>query len=362
MRSRFIAAVVVLAASAAHADDLAALRAQLPASKCALGAAYAKANDLPRAAFFLDGCPGDDARRVERTLEASRLSKLSISSDPPGLVVTTDALPGETITLPAVVWVKAGTYAIVANGQTTTIRVAASTTMPVLLDHRAPKVAAPRSGTVDITSDEPTDAPTTTQPPDQQHPSLLPCKYRGCDTHDGEAIDDPFALRAARVPVAPPVLALGLRVGASAAFHDGGSRIAPSVALDGRVRAGRIPHVGPAAFDLRLDWAERGGDDGHFDAFGASAQVGAVVLSPSAAWLWAFAGVRGALRTSGEVGAMPVARAGVGYTAALELALRALPVTVGLRYDEDLTALVPGVRERAVIVELGGDLRAGLRY
>jgi hypothetical protein len=39
-----------------------------------------------------------------------------------------------------------------------------------------------------------------------------------------------------------------------------------------------------------------------------------------------------------------------------------LPITVGARYDEDLTDVIAGVRERAVIVEVGGELRAGLRY
>jgi hypothetical protein len=57
-----------------------------------------------------------------------------------------------------------------------------------------------------------------------------------------------------------------------------------------------------------------------------------------------------------------IERAGIGYTVALELALRGLPITVGARYDEDLTDVIPGVRERAIIVELGGEFRAGLRY
>jgi len=357
----WIVVAIVLAAGPAAADELAALRAKLPATRCALGAAYAKANDLPRAAFFLDGCGDDEARRVDRALDATQLSKLSIVSDPAGLVVTTDALPGETITTPAVVWAKAGTYAIVANGKTTTVRVDAHASVPVLLDNHAPKVAAPRSGTVDL-GDEPTDTPNTTQPPDQKHPSLLPCKFSGCDTHAGERIDDPFETRVERLPIAPPTLALGVRVGTSAAFHDGGNRIAPAVAIDGRMHVGGPSWLGPAAIDLRLDWAERGGDDGKFDAYGASAQYGAVVFAPSAAWLSVLVGLRGELRTADMLDAMPLERAGIGYTAALELALRALPLSVGVRYDEDLTDLVPGVRERAVIVELGGELRAGLRY
>jgi len=349
---------LVLASHAAYAgDDVAPLRAKLPASKCELGAAYAHANDLPRAALFLDGCNSDDERRVEGRLEASQLSKLTITSDPPGLAITTDALPGEAITTPAVVWAKAGTYTITGGGRITMVQLAAHSGRPIVLENRTPKSPSPHPQTMDF-ADEPTDAANTTPPPDQQHPSLLPCKYTGCNTHDGETIDDPFAVRAEHVPVEPPAYSLGVRAGTSAAFHSGGSRIAPALALDGRVRAGRFPGLGAAAIDLRLDWAMRGGDDGKFDAFGASAQYGAVVFAPSAAWLTALVGLRGELHTDAMVGAMPIERASFGYTAALELALRTLPVTVGLRYDEDLTELVPGVRERAVILELGGELRA----
>jgi hypothetical protein len=356
-----VIAVIVLAARAAHADDLAALRAKLPASKCELGAAYARANQLPRAAFFLDGCSTDDERRVDAQLEASQLSKLTITSDPPGLPVTSDALPGEAIITPAVVWAKAGTYTITGGGRVTMVELAAHSSRPVVLEHRAPKSPAPHAHAMDF-ADEPTDAATTTQPPDQKHPSMLPCKFNGCDTHGGETLDDPFAARAERVPIEPPMRSLGARAGTSAAFHTGGNRIAPALALDGRMRAGRVPGLGPAMIDLRLDWAMRGGDDGTFDAFGASAQYGAVIFAPSAAWLSVLVGMRGELRTRAMEGALPIERAGLGYTAALELALRSLPVTVGLRYDEDLTELAPGVREHAVIVELGGELRAGLRY
>jgi hypothetical protein len=341
---RWLVVGIVLVAAAAQAE-----------TRCEHGAALARANDLPRAALYLDGCDDAEAARVDRVLEASQLSKLTITSDPPGLVLTIDALPGETITTPAIVWAKAGTYTIIANNAKMQIHVDARSSMPILLDNHAPKQRAPRSGVVDIAA-EPTESETTTQPPDQKHPSLLPCKFSGCDTHDGEQLDDPFAIRAERLPIAPPQFSIGARVGASAAFHDGGSRIAPAAAIDARM------HAGPGFADLRVDWARRGGDDGEFDAFGASAQYGIVIFAPTAAWLSAIAGVRGVLRTDAMLDGKPIERAGVGYTAALELALRGLPITVGARYDEDLTDVIAGVRERAVIVEVGGELRAGLRY
>ncbi len=344
MRRLVVAVVVASATAHAHAD-----------TKCARGAAFARANDLPRAALYLDGCGDAEEARVDRVLEASKLSKLTIASDPPGLVLTIDALPGETITTPAIVWAKAGTYTIIANGVKLPVHVDASSSMPILLDNHAPKPRAPRTGTVDIAA-EPTDAATTTQPPDQQHPSLLPCKFTGCDTHDGTHLDDPFALQPERLPIAPPQVSIGARIGASEAFHAGGSRIAPAAAIDARV------HAGFGFVDARLDWARRGGDDGEFDAFGASAQYGAVIFAPAAAWLSALAGVRGVLRTDEMMDGKSIERAGIGYTVALELALRGLPITVGARYDEDLTDVIPGVRERAILVEIGGEFRAGLRY
>ena len=385
MKGWLVAAIVGAAAQAAGgpldealqrhgAADIASLRARPadPSARCTLGAIYAKVGDLPRASLFLDGC--DDAaldpdiadavaratREVRRALQASELSAISIHSDPPGLAVETDALPGESMATPATVWARAGTYHVTGGGVTATLRLAAHSSASVVLDHRAPGAPPPPKPRAVDFSDEPTDAPTTGPPPAQKHPSLLPCKYEGCDTHGGETLEDPFAAKAERVPLEPPARSLGVRAGTSAAFHDGGSRIAPALAVDGRIRAGRVPGLGPAAVDVRLDWSRRGGDDGEFDAFGASAQYGVVLFAPRAEWLSGFVGARGELRTADMVAALPVHRAGLGYTAALELALRSLPVTLGLRYDEDLTPLVPGIRERALLIELGLDLRDGV--
>jgi hypothetical protein len=347
--------------------DIAALRAQRSSAdaRCTLGAIYAKLGDLPRAALFLDGCDAaklapdiaDAVARadadVQRALRASQLSSISIDSDPPGLAVETDALPGEAITTPATVWARAGTYYVKGNTQTTTmLHLERHTRASVVLDNH-PHTAqhAPRTHTVDFL-DEPTDPANTTPPPAQKHPSLLPCKYTGCDTHSGETLDDPFALHTDRVPGLPD-FALGARVGTSAAFHDGASRIAPAFAIDGRMRAGRFPGLGPAVVDVRLDWAPRGGgEDGNFQAFGASAQYGIVLFAPRAAWLTWFGGIRGELRTN-TLATMPGPRTALGYTTALELALRSLPITIGVRYDQD--------REQALIVEIGCELRDGLQ-
>ena len=88
--------------------------------RCTKGLAYAKAGDLPHAALYLDGCTGDEAERasaqVMTKLRASELSALSISSEPSGVTVETDAMPGEQLTTPAEIWVKAGTYKLRFTG------------------------------------------------------------------------------------------------------------------------------------------------------------------------------------------------------------------------------------------------------
>jgi hypothetical protein len=347
------------------ADDVAALRGKLPdpQARCALGAVLAKRGDKIRAALFFDGCESvkldadiadtvaHERARVDRELEASQLSRMTIDSDPPGVAVVTDALPGETLVTPATVWMAAGTHTIASADHSMKVDVAAHASGPIIFDRGIARVVKQKQSTQVDFVDDTVESDTTAPPsPDQKHPSMLPCRYSGCDTHSGERIDDPFEVKPERLPIEPPMLSLGLRAGASDAFQAGGSRLAPSVAIEGRMR------VGFGFVDARLDWSSA------FETFGASAQYGATIFAPRAAWLSALAGVRGVMRTSGAIDAMPVERAGIGYTAALELALRALPVTVGVRYDEDLTDIVPGVRERAVIVELGGELRAGLRY
>lgn len=346
------------------ADDIAALRAQLatPAARCTLGAIYARTGDLPRAALLLDGCDAialdpdiaDAIARasadVQRKLRASQLSAIAIDSDPPGLAVETDALPGEAIATPATIWARAGTYHVVANGQTQVVRVAAHERVSIVLEHRAPAPAAPRTHEIDFRADAPSAPAETAPPPPQKHGELMSCRYRGCDTHAGETLDDPFAATADVLPTEPPRLELGARVGTSAAFDAGASRIAPAVALDGRVHAGRFPGIGPAIVDVRLDGSRRSSDAGNFDEVGLSAQYGVVVFAPSAAWLTWLVGARGELRPSPP---MTVRRGDLGYTTALELALRALPVTLGVRYDEDFSQ-----RDRALLVELGVDLRA----
>jgi hypothetical protein len=215
----------------------------------------------------------------------------------------------------------------------------------------------------------------TAPPPDRKHPSLISDKYRGIPEPTSEGpIDDPLAAHAA--PAAEHGLWLGARLGAGM-FDDGSAaaRTGLAVALAGRYR------LTDAVFAAgRADWSRRGGEvmTGTVDVLGASAGLGMTVLgrslppalpaaSPSASRAPASrrAGLAlaliGQLRTDLRLTAMrdaaPVRRAGLGIAAGVELALPATPFTVGLRFEQGLTELVAGARDRAVLAEVGIDLR-----
>jgi hypothetical protein len=106
---------------------------------------------------------------------------------------------------------------------------------------------------------------------------------------------------------------------------------------------------------------------GGIDVLGASAGAGVTVLgggSPSPATarrpglaLALIAQLRADLRLAAHRDAAPVRRTGLGVAAGAELALPGTPLTVGLRIEQGVTDLVAGARDRAVLAELGIDLR-----
>jgi hypothetical protein len=104
------------------------------AARCTLGAIHAKKNDLSRASLYLEGCsdvelPQDisktvarASRDVTRKLRESQMSSIVISIEPEGTTLRAElsAMPGETFTAPATIWVKGGTYDLEAtDGQLT---------------------------------------------------------------------------------------------------------------------------------------------------------------------------------------------------------------------------------------------------
>lgn len=223
----------------------------------------------------------------------------------------------------------------------------------------APAPAVTRPATIDFGEDD--DAPIeqlSGPPPDVQHASLIRGKYRGVpDGAAGPAIDDPLA-----GPPAPPAGRpswLGLRL-AGGMFDDGAAAARAGLAVGVAARY----RLGPRLFAAgRADWSRRGGDamTGAIDVLGAGAGLGATVAGrgdvTGGPALAVIGQLRGDLRLTDPREGAAVRRAGLGIAAAAELALPATPFTVGVRAEQGLTELVRGARDRAVLVELGVDLR-----
>lgn len=225
----------------------------------------------------------------------------------------------------------------------------------------AAAAADPPPARVDFADDE-TEGPleqVTAPPPDVKHPSLLGDKYRGVPggAPDG-AIADPLATHATRRPERP--LWLGARVGAGMFDDDTASaRAGVALGLAGRYRTSDASFV-----SVRADWSRRGGDAmaGTIHVLGASAGLGLTVAGGPAhpgsdIALALIAQLRTDLRLADLRGSAPVHRAGLGIALGAEVALPATPFTAGVRVEQGLTELVAGARDRAILAELGIDLR-----
>jgi hypothetical protein len=378
--------VAALAVSAtAHAGSLAdaiarhdaaavkALRAQTsdPAARCTLGVVYARRNDLPRAALYLDGCgdaqlPSEISADVARTvsevrgkLEASQLSKIEIATKPEGMQVEIDALPGETFASPATVWAKAGRYELrgVHDGKMlkTIVTIGAHERTTGYLDATlVPKQTAPRTQHADFSDEGAAEKQQSGPPPDLKHPKLTPDKYQGkiAQLVQEDQLADPMATRVtARAHRADW---LGLRLGGGM-FDDSaaGARAGMAIAVTTR-------HALDDLFlAARLDYSRRGGGD-PVDAFAANAGAGITLVGGGTSdrlALAALAELRGELRLGETHGMDGVARAGLGIAAGLELALPSTPLSAGLRFEQGVTPLAGDARDRALLLELGVDLR-----
>jgi hypothetical protein len=375
-----VAASPLSEALARHADaDVTALRAHRDdtATRCTLGAIYARRNDLPRAALYLADCEhaalADDvaaalppiARDVKHRLRDSRYAELAIVSQPEGLTAEIDALPGESFTTPATVWVAPGAHVVHAqrDDRTWTQHITAEPhkNAVVMIETRLDaKPPAPRTTAIDFAQDDASGSlgeEHTGPPPDIKHPSLLQGKYRGvADPASGDPIDDPLAARDA--PTRSRQRWLGVRLGAGM-FDDGSAaaRAGLAVAIAGRLRV-----TDDAFVALRADGSRRGGAamTGTLDVLGASAGVGVTVLGTAEASrglaLALIGQLRGDLRLAAMRDAAPVRRIGLSLAAGAELALPATPFTVGLRVEQGVTELVAGARDRAILAELGLDV------
>ncbi|MGN6110147.1 MAG: hypothetical protein ACTHU0_33890, partial [Kofleriaceae bacterium] len=366
-------------------DRLRLQRADL-AARCTLGAIYARRGDLSRAALHLAGCedaalPDEIAAAVakihgelKKRLRASELSTIEVVSSPEGMTAETSALPGETFTTPATLWVQPGSYEIRATheGKHHAIVVATSPyarTVAWIGDRPVPqrRDPGPTTPTVDFGDENAAESQQSGPPPDIKHPNIVPVRYRGAVAlaeatgGGGPKLEDP-ELRVRSAP--PPSYWLGLRVGAGV-FDDGDAAARAGIEIAATTR---IALAGPAFLAGRLDWSRRGGDAmaasgspgspaASIDALGVAAGAGLTLLDRRALSIAAIGQLRADLRlASARLGA-EVARAGLGAAAGIDLVLPATPITAGVRFEQGLTALVEGARDRAVLVELGVELR-----
>ncbi|HEY5950889.1 MAG TPA: hypothetical protein VIV40_35595 [Kofleriaceae bacterium] len=329
--------IVLLLAFAhiAHADD----------SRCQHGIELAKKADLPRAALYLEACSDDDGVRVRNEvahkLEATQLSHMTVISMPEGVVGETDAMPGEKFTTPATIWAKAGTYKVTVGGQTVEKTLEPHSRTTVIINVPPPPKEA-KNGVVDFDEDPEQHQGT---PAAVKHGTMMPKKYLKPSAPTGEQIDDPFARRGSDVTIA---WRLGLRVTGGLADRTNAD---PSASVGLAAVADR-PLDGPVMLTTRLDWSHR-----ELDTFGLDVGLALLALERPSFVLTTGVALRGEVHVQDTLDMMAVNRAVIGGAADVDVALLSIPIAFGVRVEQGLSELMPGVRDRAVLFEVGYDWR-----
>ncbi len=379
---------VAVAARTAHADlialddimkrhaakDVATLRSEIknaperPELRCALGVVYAHRNDLTRAMLYLAGC--EDARltetmapvvaearvSVKKRLKTAGLTEVNLYSSPGVLRAEIDRLPGEVLDVPSSVWLGRGSYKITTrtlDGQEPLeypLEVQEFSKGNVFLDRKQPVAKPPATQVANFEEEQSLD-PITKPPPDVKRRSMISNKLLGIpDEPAGPALEDPLAVQA---PAGPRPW-IGVRLGGGV-FDDGAATasVRPSVALTGRFRLGDATFVA-----ARVDWSRRGGaSEDAIDALGASVGAGITLVDQRYAELAVLGQLRGDLRFADDRAMTSVSRAGLSVATGIEIAFPTTPLAAGLRFEQGVTELVPGTRDRALLVELGVDWR-----
>ncbi len=335
--------IVMVSATAASADP----------ERCAKGADYARKNDLPHAALYLAGCDEAEVQKLDKRLKASELAQLDLISHPEGLVATTDALPGESITLPATIWIPAGHYTIKVAIDNLTLQneVDVKPRSRGTSMFNAPPKAAQRTEPHKIDfGEDPGGDPADRQvgsPVDIKHPPLTPDKYRGVTSASGPQLDDPLdADHTRRKRTTDRGWSLGARLGGGM-FDDRleSAHAGFAIAAVGRVVLAR-DGVAPTWFiDGRLDWSRRS-----VDTLGVTPLIGLTVSSQAAAAFSFTLGPRLETRLASSHAGMAVSRIGGQLVAGFDVALADAPVVAGIRVER-------GVHDTAVIAEIGFDWR-----
>ncbi len=366
-------------ALARHSEkDVAALRGRADlASRCTLGAVYAQRNDLSRASLYLDGCadvelPAEiagDVAKIERALQKklrdSDLAMIEVVTNPGGMTATITAFPGESFTTPAKLYLKEGDYEVEATLDgivlKNVVHAVKRSRGAVVLDAGGKIVGGKliKDGNVDFAEEgggggEQHAGP----PPAVPHKNMMNDKYQNGikavataepTNPNPNALEDPFAVRQERR--SSRSYWLGLRLGGGM-FDDGVSQARAGMAI---AATGRWPLAGNTFVAARVDWSRRGGDP--IDVIGASAGAGITVVDSQTVGIAVLAQLRGDLRLAASRMDVPVERAGVTAAAGVEVSLPRSPFTAGVRFEQGLTTLIPGARDRALLFELGVDWR-----
>jgi hypothetical protein len=334
--------------------------------RCQQGLLHAANNDLPRAALYLEGCDQLElepaiAAELARTrasvahkLDASKLSAMTVVTTPEGMLAETDAMPGERFTTPATIWTKAGDYTINIAPDAATLDASRGLTATASIDpfsrrtviiNVPQKQAAPKDGKVDFREDVEEQASHAGPPPAQKFGSILPKKYRqpGSEAGSGPQLDDPLAYRVSNL-----AWRLGARFGGGLVMQDNENAAASfSVAA----LASR-PLTGPVSLATRLGWSHR-----KVDAVALELGLGFRLASTPALVVTVGAGLRGDVRVQDRLAMEEVARVGIGGAVEIDLVLRTVPVTIGLRFEPGFTELTPGARAHGFMLEVGYDWR-----
>jgi hypothetical protein len=198
--NRVIWLAIAIAAPAASAAPV--------RERCEAGARFEDQGDLARAALYLDGCDDVDGferatRELKKKLDGSELSKLDIITNPAGLVIEIDAFPGEHVTTPATLWVRAGHHVVKGELVAGAVDVAPHAHATLVLEAKKPP-APPRDGKVNFEEDAAGNVSDAGKLPDVQHRPMLDCKYtKSCASSGGATLDDPLALSADAPPPHP---------------------------------------------------------------------------------------------------------------------------------------------------------------
>jgi tetratricopeptide (TPR) repeat protein len=108
------------------------------------------------------------------------------------------------------------------------------------------------------------------------------------------------------------------------------------------------------AFAARFDWTQRSDQMAEVDAFALAGGIATRLIDARKFELAVGAGLRGELRFGREGAGSSWDRAGLGGDVTLELLPRAVPATLGLRFDQ---ALTDPVKSSALLLELGFEIR-----